>query len=164
MKIFHAVHEFPCPREKLFTLFDEPDYQTFLIANIPELAAFEVLEDRWEGGRRFRRMRFRVVAPMPDFVRRVAPRAGQGWIEESGVLDPQAATYESHAQGTVSEIRRLVRYEGGPESTRRVSESRISARVPLVGGALERFMASQMEKNRDQEYQITLRYLRGERA
>lgn len=160
MKKFTHTHHFPVSPARLMELVDDADYGAFLVANTPNLTVFEELERHWEGNRRVKRFRMRFEVPLPGFIKRVLPSHGEGWIEEESVLVPDEGRIESHARSSASETRRVTTYRAVDGGTERTTEIEMRATLPVVGRALERIMEREYHKQRDAEYELTLRYLR----
>lgn len=162
MKHYVHTHVLPLPPRRLMELLDEEAYRDFMLANMPDLVAAERLELRWEGEKRIKRSRMQFDPPLPTLIKRALPSRGRGWVEEYSVLDFKEFRMDCTYKSSASETHRITYFKKGPkpDHTERVVEGNFRGTLPLVSGPLERFMEKEIEKHKDTEYEMTMRFLR----
>ena len=162
MKRYEYQHRFPIPPGRLIALIDEDPYRDFIASNLPNLAGYERLEFRWEGKKRIKHVRMEFDSPVPGWIKRAMPGEGKGWMEERSILYPEERRMECEMRSSLTQGRRTIYFRDGADSseTLRLTQGDFRCTTPLLAGALERFVASEMEKNRDTEFDLTMRYLR----
>ena len=158
---------FPGTVEEVETVFIDPGFIAELAA-LPKLGSPELLDQRRDGDTVTQRVRYHFGGRLSPAVTAVIDPAKLVWVEEV-VFDLTAHTApfrilpENYAdrlrcQGTY-------RFEAdGPGESRRLAEGELTVRYPLVGGAVERAIASGLADHAREQEVLVAQWLDGQRA
>ena len=153
---FEIGHRFAVPAEDVAAAMLDEDYQRSL-TNLPSLRSRELLsQDRRGDGTVIRRVRCVLGAELPAGARNFLGGAEPAWVEEATwdagalrwdwVIVPEVAGHLLSSRGSIE-----LMAEG--DSCARWVRGRVSVRVPVVAGRVERVIVDGIRRAYDEEAQ-----------
>jgi hypothetical protein len=148
---FSLTHRFPCRPEELFELLEHPDLEAILAREGKVVR--EVVERRVSpDGTRFRRVKCRPDRTVPAYLKPFVGPEGIVYFQisegnfASGLLRWRV---ETPAMGERMKVSGTTRVEPDPAGCRRVIEGEVTVEVRLVGGAIEKYVADELQRSYD---------------
>jgi Protein of unknown function (DUF2505) len=153
--------------EEVEAVFIDPNFIAGMAA-LPTLGRPELVDQRRDGDTVTQRVRYHFAGQLSPAVTRVIDPAKLVWVEEV-VFDLAAHTApfrilpENYADRLT--CAGTYRFEpDGPDRSRRQADGELKVRYPLVGGAVERAIASGLAGHADQQAVLVSDWLDGRRS
>ncbi len=151
---FQTEQHFDASRDRLLALFTDPDFYATHVG-LPKISAPEVVEHRASGSAVHLGLHQRFTGQLPSAALAMIDPAKLSWVEEidfdldrataTTVLVPDHYADRFSCSGTYTFVA-----DGDETSWRRLSGD-VRVRVPLVGGKVERALASGLREHADAE-------------
>jgi hypothetical protein len=119
-------------------------------AKLPKLGEPEVLEQQRDGDRVHQRVRYRFTAELSSAVTRVIDPTKLTWVDDARYdLTTHTSRHRILPDNYADRLEASydVTLEPLGDSTRRVAQGELKVRIPLVGGRVERAIASGLEEH-----------------
>jgi hypothetical protein len=150
------------PVDKVHHALLDPDFLS-ATSGLPKLGGAQLLDERRDGNNVVRRVRYRFTGDLNAAVTRVIDRDKLTWVDES--TDDLFAHTSAHTivpdnyADRLSADYRTELVAADDDTTRRVTKGHIKVHMPLVGGRVERAIASGLQEYADAEAALVERWI-----